>query len=88
MPVRSSSDILLLPPSDPRSSIANDLIAQRAVTIEKSVAEELGSNSGGYKSKIRSLFVNLKDKNNPGLREGVISGDIPAVKFAKMTSEV
>jgi transcription elongation factor S-II len=52
------------------------------------VAEELGSSSGGYKAKIRSLFVNLKDKNNPSLREGVISGDIAGAKFAKMTSEV
>ncbi|KAF9788393.1 transcription elongation factor [Thelephora terrestris] len=69
------------------SGAPNDLIAQRAVAIEKEVAEELGSNSGGYKAKIRSLFVNLKDKNNPSLREGVISGDIPAIKFAKMTSE-
>ena len=79
--------ILLLPPN-PHRLIANDLIAQRAVAIEKAVAEELGSNSGGYKAKIRSLFVNLKDKNNPSLREGVTSGDISAIKFAKMTSEV
>jgi transcription elongation factor S-II len=64
------------------------LIAQRAVAVEKAVAEELGINSGGYKAKIRSLFVNLKDKNNPSLRESVVSGDIPATKFANMTSEV
>jgi len=69
------------------SGAPNDLIAQRAVVVEKAVADELGSNSGGYKAKIRSLFVNLKDKNNPSLREGVVSGDIPATKFAKMTSE-
>jgi transcription elongation factor S-II len=68
--------------------IANDLIAQRATAIEKAVAEELGINSGGYKAKIRSLFVNLKDKNNPSLRESVVSGDIPATKFATMASEV
>ncbi|KAF9652535.1 transcription elongation factor [Thelephora ganbajun] len=69
------------------SGAPNDLIAQRAVAIEKAVAEELGVNSGGYKAKIRSLFVNLKDKNNPSLRESVVSGDISATKFAKMTSE-
>lgn len=80
--------ILLFPLSNPRQPIANDLIAQRAVAVENTVAVELGSNSGGYKAKIRSLFVNLKDKNNPSLREGVVSGDIPATKFAKMTSEV
>lgn len=86
-PVRSFP-ILWLPLSNPRQSIANDLIAQRAVAIEKAVAEEFGSNNGGYKAKIRSLFVNLKDKNNPILRESVISGDISSSKFAKMTSEV
>jgi transcription elongation factor S-II len=86
-PVRSLS-LLLLPLSNPFLRTANDLIAQRAAAVEKAVAEELGVNSGGYKAKIRSLFVNLKDKNNPSLREGVVSGDIPAIKFAKMTSEV
>jgi len=69
------------------SGAPNDLIAQRAVAIENAVADELGINSGGYKAKIRSLFVNLKDKNNPGLRESVVSGDISAAKFSKMTSE-
>lgn len=80
--------ILPFPQADAYQPTANDLIAQRAVAIEKAVAEELGSNSGGYKAKIRSLFVNLKDKNNPSLREGVTSGDISATKFSKMTSEV
>ena len=78
----------LLPLSNPRYPIANDLIAQRAVAIEKAVADELGSITGAYKAKIRSLFVNLKDKNNPSLRESVVSGDISPVKFANMTSEV
>lgn len=80
--------ILTLPSSNSRHLIANDLIGQRAVAIENAVAEELGVNSGGYKAKIRSLFVNLKDKNNPSLRESVVSGDIAAADFAKMTSEV
>jgi hypothetical protein len=86
-PVRPPS-IPLLPLSNPHHLIANDLIAQRAVAVEKAVAEELGINSGEYKAKIRSLFVNLKDKNNPSLRENVVSGDISATKFANMTSEV
>jgi len=69
------------------SGAPNDLIAQRAVAIEKAVADELGVNTGGYKAKIRSLFVNLKDKNNPSLRESVVSGDVSPTKFANMTSE-
>jgi len=83
--------LLFIPPpplSNPCHLIANDLIAQRAVAIEKAVADELGTSTGGYKAKIRSLFVNLKDKNNPSLRESVVSGDISPIKFANMTSEV
>ena len=34
------------------------------------------------------LFVNLKDKNNPGLRRSVTAGDISAQTFARMTSQV
>ena len=85
---RASNNLPSLPLPNPPHPIANDLIAQRAVAIEKAVAEELGINSSGYKAKIRSLFVNLKDKNNPSLRESVVSGDIPAAKFATMASEV
>ena len=85
---RTSTACLLPSLPDPCYPTANDLIAQRAVAIEKAVADELGVNTGGYKAKIRSLFVNLKDKNNPSLRESVVSGDVSPIKFANMTSEV
>lgn len=41
-----------------------------------------------YRGKIRSLFVNLKDKANPSLRESIVSGELSPEKFSKMTSEV
>jgi transcription elongation factor S-II len=44
--------------------------------------------SKDYSTKMRRLFINLKDKKNPGLRAAVVSGDIPVEKFAKMTPEV
>lgn len=56
--------------------------------MEKCVHHDNGGTTAAYKQKIRSLFVNLKDKNNPGFRENVISGDVPVEKLAKMTSEV
>ena len=37
---------------------------------------------------MRSLYLNLKGKENPSLREGVVSGDISASKLAVMTSAV
>ncbi|CAB4492208.1 unnamed protein product [Rhizophagus irregularis] len=33
------------------------------------------------------MISNLKDKKNPGLRKGVVSGDITVQKFCVMTKE-
>ena len=60
----------------------------RAKAIEANVLNEFGGTTAAYKSKIRSFFVNLKDKNNPSLRESVVSGDLPVAKFCKMSSAV
>ncbi|KAL4254159.1 Transcription elongation factor [Abortiporus biennis] len=69
------------------SGAPSDLIITRAKAIESAVLSDNGGTTAAYKSRIRSLFVNLKDKNNPGLRESVVSGDLPVAKFAKMTSQ-
>lgn len=68
------------------SGSPSDLIAQRAKAVEVAVFNSHGGASADYRAKIRQLFVNLKDKNNPGLRENVVSGEISADKLAKMTS--
>ena len=67
---------------------ASDLILQRARLVEETVCKDCKGTTPTYKSKIRMLFVNLKDKNNPGLRRSVTAGDIPALTFARMTSQV
>jgi transcription elongation factor S-II len=36
---------------------------------------------------MRSLYLNLKDKGNPSLRESVVSGDLPATRFCQMSSQ-
>ncbi|KAL6303618.1 transcription elongation factor [Sparassis latifolia] len=69
------------------SGAPTELIFSRAKSIESAVVSEFGGTTAAYKSKIRSLFVNLKDKNNPGLRESVVTGDLPVQKFCKMTSQ-
>ena len=69
-------------------SLAMDLILKRARAIEIAVLEEFDGTTAAYKSKIRTLFVNLKDKSNPSLREGVVSGHIPVERFCRMTSQV
>ena len=70
------------------SCAPSELILSRAKDIEKTVLNDNGGTTAAYKAKIRSLFVNLKDKNNPGLRGSVVSGDLPVSKFCKMTSQV
>jgi hypothetical protein len=37
---------------------------------------------------MRRLYLNLKDKKNPGLRAGVVSGEIAVERFCKMSAEV
>ncbi|KAF7795936.1 hypothetical protein EIP86_007103 [Pleurotus ostreatoroseus] len=68
------------------SGAPSEQILSRAKGIEAAVLNEFGSVTAAYKSKIRSLYVNLKDKNNPGLRESIISGDLPVARFSKMSS--
>ena len=70
------------------SGAPSELILSRAKDIEKTVLNDNGGTTAAYKAKIRSLFVNLKDKNNPGLRESVISGDLSVPRFCKMSSQV
>ena len=43
--------------------------------------------SEGYKTKIRSLFQNLKNKSNPELRKRVLSGEIVAVRLVTMSDK-
>ena len=70
------------------SSAPAEQVLKKAKAIEAAVFKNNGSDPGSqYKGKIRSLYVNLKDKNNPSLREDIVSGEISPEKFAVMTSE-
>lgn len=64
-----------------------EYILKRAQGIESAAFSHFEGTTTTYKSKIRSLFVNLKDKNNPGLRESIVSGEIPVEKLPTMSSE-
>lgn len=70
------------------STAPSDLLLKRATAIEKIVLEDHNGDMGKeYKGKIRSLFLNLKDKSNPGLRENVTSGELKVERLCKMTSQ-
>lgn len=39
-------------------------------------------------SEIRTLFLNLKDKGNPALRNEIVLGQLTADKVVRLTKEV
>lgn len=61
-----------------------DLLASR---IEAELFKLFGGVNKKYKEKGRSLLFNLKDRNNPELRERVMSGEIPPEQLCSMTAE-
>lgn len=86
---RTSSFVSLRFSADLLGLTANDQLNSRARAIEEIVyAQHSYQTSGPYRSKMRSLYLNLKDKSNPSLRESVVSGDLPAAQLCKMSSQV
>jgi hypothetical protein len=69
--------------------LASELIKKRAIAIEAEVYKRHDYMvKGEYRTKMRSLFSNLKDKSNPGLRESVVSGALRVERLCSMTSQV
>ncbi|GLU16938.1 hypothetical protein SLE2022_333420 [Rubroshorea leprosula] len=58
-----------------------------AFKIEAELFKLFGGVNKKYKEKGRSLLFNLKDRNNPELRERVMSGDIVPERLCSMTAE-
>ncbi|KAM0849626.1 hypothetical protein ACQ4PT_053613 [Festuca glaucescens] len=58
-----------------------------AFTIEEELFKLFGGVNKKYKEKCRSLLFNLKEKNNPVLRERVLSGDITPKCLCAMAIE-
>lgn len=69
----------------------NEQIIQSPESVAFKIEAELFKLFGGvnkkYKEKGRSLLFNLKDRNNPELRERVMSGDISPERLCSMTAE-
>lgn len=67
------------PPTD------SDTILQTSKDIESATFSNI-SDVGQYRAKMRSLYLNLKDKSNPVLRASVISGEIDGKLLWSMSS--
>lgn len=70
------------------SNDKSSLIVAKAAGIEVLVFKKHGQVDGAYKSRIRSIFMNLKDKSNPDLRESILSGALSIEAFSEMTVDV
>jgi len=76
----------LCPAYDPFSAI--DHVLAKARGVEAAIYKTMGGTTAEYRNKIRSLFVNLKDKANPGLRASIVEGSLTPEKLTKMSSQV
>lgn len=77
------------------SALAGDSRAERAVLLDKAKLIEKGfynavgtKTDDAYRSKIRGVILNLKDKSNPALRDGIVRGEISAIGICNMSKEV
>ncbi|ELR05880.1 RNA polymerase II elongation factor [Pseudogymnoascus destructans] len=59
----------------------------KAMEVEKAAFTKYKGDTPEYRAKMRSLFQNLKNKQNKELGPRVLSGEIPADKFVIMTHD-
>ncbi|KAI4276529.1 MAG: hypothetical protein LQ337_002411 [Flavoplaca oasis] len=72
----------------PTTDVASSTVVDIATSIEAAAFKELGpENNPPYKDKVRSLFQNLKNKQNPNLRTRVLSGEITPNRFVTMSHQ-
>ncbi|KAI0410145.1 transcription elongation factor s-ii [Xylaria palmicola] len=70
-----------------RSTEPEDTVLLKAMAVEAAAFKTYNGETQAYKEKVRSLFQNLKVKNNLDLGRNVMSGSITAEKFVVMTSK-
>ncbi|KFY06554.1 hypothetical protein V492_07968 [Pseudogymnoascus sp. VKM F-4246] len=59
----------------------------KAMEVEKAAFTKYKGDTPEYRAKMRSLFQNLKNKQNKDLGPRVMNGEIPADKFVVMTHD-
>ncbi|KAJ8127800.1 hypothetical protein O1611_g5839 [Lasiodiplodia mahajangana] len=70
-----------------RSTEPEDTVLIKAMAVEAAAFKAYKGETQAYKEKVRSLFQNLKVKNNLDLGRNVMSGAISPEKFVVMTSK-
>ncbi|KAK7207154.1 transcription factor S-II, central domain-containing protein [Myxozyma melibiosi] len=69
------------------SDAHSDVILACSKQIEQVVFTNEKGTTPTYRSKMRSLFLNLKDSKNPSLRARVVSGEISAERLYRMSPQ-
>jgi len=71
-----------------KSEVAPKTVLASAVAVEAAAYVTYGpEDKEAYKTKMRSLYQNLKNKSNPSLRVRVLKGEIKPEKFVTMSHE-
>lgn len=70
-----------------QSTDSVEFVVAKAIEVEGAGFKHFNGEGTDYRNKIRSLFQNLKVKSNHELRRRVLSGEITAVEFIKMSPD-
>ncbi|ODN76855.1 transcription elongation factor S-II [Cryptococcus amylolentus CBS 6039] len=70
------------------SNAESKILQERARGIERAAHKAMNNSTGNdYRAKMRSLYLNLKDKGNPALRNEIVLGDVTPETVANMTKD-
>lgn len=64
-----------------------EVVTAKATEVEAAAFKHFGGETAEYRAKMRSLFQNLKVKSNRELRRRIMSGEITAIEFIKMSQD-
>lgn len=70
-----------------RSNDSVEVVVAKAVEVEAAAFKQFKGEGAEYKSKIKSLFSNLKVKSNRELGRRVMAGEITPAEFVKMSQD-
>ena len=87
-PLRKKSLELFYTALASSTNAEKDLVVDIARKLEEAVLKQFNNQSNdAYREKVRSLFLNLRDKSNPTLKLRVLSGMLEVEKFSTMSPE-
>lgn len=85
--VRDSTVVMMYNAVAMDSNATWKLLKERAADIEQALYEQHDGDTGKeYRSKVRSLFLNIKTKGNEALRDRITKGLLPGKELVNMSN--